>query len=408
MANAFKVGLLVESSRAYGRGVLRGIASFARASANWSIYHQEQLLGGDAPEWLRRWPGNGIIARIETSELARRLARSRLPAVDLIGRFPLSRTPVIVSDDRAVMRMAIDHLRDRGFRTIAYCGFAGAHYSERRERYFVETLASGSASMHVFEETQKPRPTELTTMAVEAAGLANDKSLWQWLQSLPKPVGIVACNDIRGLQVLNVCRQHNIAVPDDVAVIGVDNDDVLCELAGPSMTSVEQDTEQIGYRAAAILQRMMQGEQDREMPSSELPASEMPPPVAPLRVVVRASTDVFALDDRVVALALRFIREHACDGIGVADVARHVRISRTSLERRMQRRLGRSPLEEINRVRLARIKQLLLETDYTLPEIADLAGFAYSEYMIAFFRRHTNTTPGNYRTTKIVRSRPEP
>jgi LacI family transcriptional regulator len=397
MASSFKVGLLVESSRAYGRGVLRGIASFARASANWSIYHQEQLLGGDAPTWLRRWAGDGIIARVETSQLARRLARARLPAVDLIGRFPLSRIPVVVSDDRAVMRMAIDHLRDRGFRTIAYCGFAGAHYSERRERFFVETLAGGTASVHVFEESQKLRPTDLTTMAVEAAGLANDRSLWGWLQSLPKPVGIVACNDIRGLQVLNVCREHHVAVPDDVAVIGVDNDDVLCELAGPSMTSVEQDTEQIGYRAAALLQRMMQGEYENDAPA----------PVAPLRVVVRASTDVFALDDRVVALALRFIRERACDGIGVADVARHVRISRTSLERRMQRRLGRSPLEEINRVRLARIKQLLLETDYTLPEIADLAGFAYSEYMIAFFRRHMNTTPGQYRTAKIVRSRPE-
>jgi LacI family transcriptional regulator len=391
MSTTFKVGLLVESSRAYGRGVLRGIAAFARAAGNWSIYHQEQLLGGDAPAWLKRWPGDGIIARVETSALARRLNRSRLPAVDLIGRHAMAGIPVVESDDRAVMRMAVDHLRDRGFREIAYCGFAGAQYSDRRQQFFLETLAATSSSIHVYEDGSKPAAADLTTMAIEAAGLAHDRPLAKWLQSLPKPVGIVTCNDVRGLQVLNVCREHQIAVPDDVAVIGVDNDDVLCELAGPPMTSVEQDTEQIGYRAAAMLQRMMQGEQH----------PEIEPPIAPLRVVVRASTDVFALDDRVVASALRFIREHACDGIAVADVARHVGISRTSLERRMQRRLGRSPLEEINRVRLQRIKQLLTETDYTLPAIADLAGFAYSEYMIAFFRHHTNQTPGHFRAAKV-------
>jgi LacI family transcriptional regulator len=393
MAANYKVGLLVESSRAYGRGVLRGIAAYARAAGNWSIYHQEQLLGGDAPAWLQRWQGDGIIARVETSALARRLARSRLPAVDLIGRYPLPRMPLIESDDRAVMRMAIDHLRDRGFRTLAYCGFAGAAYSERRQQFFIEAVTAAGLPIHVFEQAPKPGATELPTMAIEAAGLSHERQLHHWIRVLPKPVGIVACNDIRGLQLLNVCREHDIAVPDDVAVIGVDNDEVLCELAGPRMTSVEQDTERIGYQAAELLHRMMQGERD----------VEAPPPIAPLRVVVRASTDVFALDDRVVAAALRFIRSHASDGIDVADVVQHVGISRTSLERRMQRRLGRSPLAEINRVRLQRVKQLLAETTYTLPEIADLSGFAYSEYMIAFFRRHTNQTPGEYRAALVGR-----
>lgn len=394
MAVTFKVGLLIESSRAYGRGVLRGIAAFARAAGNWSIYHQEQLLSADAPAWLRRWPGDGIIARVETPALARRLRRSRLPAIDLIGRYTLPHVPVVESDDRAVMRMAIDHVRDRGFRTLAFCGFAGAPYSERRQRIFGDIVSESGLPLRIYEEPGGHGHRETPTLAIEAAGLTHERLLGHWLESLPKPVAIVACNDIRGLQVLNVCREREIAVPDDVAVIGVDNDEVLCELAGPRMTSVEQDTEQIGYRAATLLQRMMQGEGNLEPPTL----------VAPLRVVVRASTDVFALDDRAVAAALRFIRSHAKDGIDVLDVVRHVGISRTSLERRMQRLLGRSPREEINRVRLERVKQLLAETDFTLPEVARLSGFAYSEYMIAFFRQHTQHTPGSFRRT--TRSNP--
>lgn len=395
MPATYRVALLVESSRAYGRGVLRGIAAFARTAGNWSIYHQEQLLSGDEPHWLPRWRGNGIIARIETPKLARRLARGKLPAVDLIGRFAHLRIPLVASDDRAVMRMAIDHLRERRFRHLAFCGFPGAPYSDRRRQYFAEIAAEltavSSSSSSIVTHCYDAQITEVaagfrTTTAIETEGLLRDGALAAWLGALPKPVGIVACNDIRGQQILNVCREHNIAVPDAVSVVGVDNDEVLCELAGPRMTSVEQDTEQIGYQAAMLLQRMMNGETVSE-----------PEPIAPMRVVGRASTDVFALDDRVVAEALRYIRSHASDRIDVADVARHTGISRTSLERRMQRRLGRSPLAEINRVRLARVKQLLVETDYRLDEVARLAGFAYSEYMIAFFRQHTGQTPAQFR-----------
>ncbi|MEX2188120.1 MAG: DNA-binding transcriptional regulator [Pirellulales bacterium] len=392
MAETFKVGLLVESSREYGRGVLRGIAAFARTAGNWSIYHQEQLLSANAPLWLRRWAGDGIIARVETPALARRLTRSKLPAIDLTGTYPLPRTPVIETDDRAVTQMAIDHLRERGFRNLAFCGFAGAVYSERRERYFAESLMAAALPICVYDEPQQRGVATITTMDIEAAGLTHEKQLAKWLCGLPKPVGVIACNDIRGLQVLNVCREHQISVPDDVAVIGVDNDEVLCELAGPRLTSVEQDTERIGYQAAELLQRMMKGERNAVPPR----------PVAPLRVVVRASTDVYALDDRAVATALRFIRSHASDGIDVADVVRHVGVSRTTLERRMQRRLGRSPLAEINRVRLERVKQLLTETEYTLSVIANLSGFAYSEYMIAFFRRCMKVTPGEYRRATTV------
>lgn len=393
MSSKFKVGLLVESSREFGRGVLRGIAAFARTAGNWSIYHQEQLLAADTPTWLRRWSVDGVLARVDCEALGRRLTRKRLPAVDLMGRYALPSVPAVESDDRAVVRMAVEHLRDRGFRHLAFCGFAGAAYSQRRQRFFIEMLAAHAATGHVFEERPSPGASAMTTTQIESAGLADDRHLTAWLRGLPKPIGIVACNDLRGLHVLNVCRQRGIAVPDDVAVIGVDNDEVLCELASPRLTSVEQDTEQIGYRASALLQRLM--ERQREI--------ALPQPVAPLRIIARASTDVYALDDRVVAAAMRFIRQHASDGIDVADVVRHVRTSRTSLERRMHEHLGRTPLAEINRVRLERVKQLLAETDFTLPEVARLSGFAYSEYMIAFFRRHTNQTPGAYR--RLLRDR---
>jgi LacI family transcriptional regulator len=386
--------LLVESSRAYGRGVLRGIAAFARAAGNWSIFHQEQVLAVDAPAWLRGWRGDGMIARVESRKLARRLSRARLPAVDLIGRYPMPGVPIVESDDRAVIRLAIDHLRDQGFRHLAFCGYAQVRYSDRRRHFFEEELGATPEGASFYNERIASRYAERTTMSAEVDGAKHYGRLARWLRGLPKPVGIVACNDIRALQVLHACREYEIAVPDDVAVIGIDNDDVLCELARPTLTSVEQDTHRIGYEAAALLHRMMTLQRPLELPRS----------APPVRVVVRASTDVLALDDRVVAAALRFIRRHACDGIGVAEVVRHVGLSRASLERRMRQRLGRSPLSEIHRVRLDRVKQLLVETDYALPEIARLTGFTYSEYMIAFFQRFTETTPHAYRKSSRERS----
>jgi LacI family transcriptional regulator len=379
-----RIALLIESSRVYGRGVLRGIAIYARTDANWSIYQEERALGDPPPKWLRNWPGDGIIARADTKQLASEIRRLKLPTVDLSGLFPLPGVPVIDTDDRGVVRMACEHLLERGFRSFAFCGFAGAGYSERRKTLAIEYLGQAGITVSICET---PHKRLASTSRIESRGVLHEQQLGDWLVGLHTPTALLACNDIRAQQVLSVCRERGVHVPDEVAVMGVDNDEVVCELADPPLSSVENDTVRIGHEAAALLTRMIDGNappQPRQV-------------IEPLGVVIRRSTDVLAVDDKAVAAALRFIHDHACDGIGVPDIVKHLPVSRSTLERRFLRAVGKSPKAEINRVRIERIKQLLVDTEYKLAVVARMTGFMHAEYMSALFKESTGLTPGKYR-----------
>ena len=380
-----RIALLIESSRAYGRGLLRGIAAYVRTHRPWSIYHQERAMGDAAPRWLADWKGDGIIARIESRKLIEQIQSLGLPTIDLRGLHDLPGIPLIETNDHPVVGHAINHLLERGFENFAYCGFAGANYSERRMRYFSQQLAEAGYTPHVYDDSTAHRTTDTTT--IEAKGLLHEDDIARWIASLPKPVGLMACNDIRGQQILNACREIGVAVPDEVAVIGVDDDAVVCELCDPPLTSVAPNTEKIGYEAAALLETMMAGR----------PAPAEKTFVDPIGVVTRQSTDALAIADRQVAAAVRYIREHAVDGITVENVLEQTRLSRSTLERRFAKLLGRSPKTEILRVQLDRVKQLLRETDFTLPKIASFTGFKHPEYMCAMFKQKTGSTPGEYR-----------
>jgi LacI family transcriptional regulator len=203
----------------------------------------------------------------------------------------------------------------------------------------------------------------------------------------------MACNDIRGQQVLTACRAIGVAVPDEVAVLGVDNDEVLCDLADPPLSSIIPDTHRIGYEAASRLERMMNGEPSRE-PTTVIP---------PLGVVTRRSTDVLAVDDRALSSAARFIREHACERITVTDVLAGIPLSRSVFERRFLKVFGRTPKAEILRTQLDRVMQLLAETDLPLKQVASRTGFEYPEYMSTAFKKRTGLTPGQYRRSAQVR-----
>jgi len=214
------------------------------------------------------------------------------------------------------------------------------------------------------------------------------KSIAQWLLHLPKPVGIMACYDFRGRQILSACRENEIAVPDEVAVMGVDNDAVLCELADPPLSSVNLNAHRAGYDAAALLDRMMKGETINH-PGGHL--------IDPLGVVARQSTDVLAVEDPGVVAAVRYIRAHACEGISVKDVLKAAPQSRRSLECRFKKLIGRTPHDEISRVQLNRVRQLLVESDLSLEQIAESAGFAHAGYLSTVFYQSVGVNPRAYR-----------
>ena len=375
-----QVAILIETSNAYARGLLQGVVHYIREHRPWSFHLMEQGRGDDPPPWLAGWKGDGIIARIETPRIARAVVRTGLPAVDLSAARLVPALPWVETDDEDIARLAAEHLLERGFKRFAFCGDGRFNWSVWREKHFAARLKAAGHSCEVYRPAVGAGAGAMD-VAAEAGNLA------RWLRELPKPVGILACYDIRGQQVLDACRGAGLAVPDEVAVIGVDNDALLCELASPPLSSVIPNAHRAGYEAAALLDRMMAGK--RVAPTARL--------IAPLGIAERQSTDVLAVDDREVARAVQHIREHACEGINVSDVLRAVPLSRRVLEQRFQRLLGCTPREEILHVRLSRVKQLLGETDLPLYLVAERTGFEHVEYLSVVFKRETGRTPSAWR-----------
>ena len=380
-----RVALLIESSRSYGRELLMGIAKYVRIHGPWSVEFEEGDPGEHFPKWFGRWKWDGIIARVSTPDMAEVVRRAGVPVVDLSGSLPEARFPRIRSDEQAVGRMAAEHLLERGFKNFAFCGFNGTDWSDLRRASFERRISEAGFACLVFEN---PGPMKSFSISdYEEHGERHERDLMHWLQSLPKPCGLMACNDARGRQVLNCCREVGVAVPDEVAVIGVDKDEIFCELSDLPLSSVILNTQQIGFEAAALLARLMAGQ-------SAIPSSIL---VKPMGVMARQSTDVLAIDDRHIAAALRHIREHACDGLDVESLLRAIPLSRSVLERRFSQILGISPKAEILRVRLDRVCRLLAESDLSLAEVGHKAGFEHPEYMSRLFKKKMGITPGEFR-----------
>ncbi|HTD65165.1 MAG TPA: DNA-binding transcriptional regulator [Candidatus Limnocylindria bacterium] len=373
-----KVALLIETSNAYARGLMHGIVAYMREHRPWSIYLTEHSRGDLPPAWLGKWDGHGIIARVENDRIARALENLKIPLVDVSAARPLPTLPWVETNDVEIARLAAEHLLERGFKNFGYCGDERFNWSNWRRDAFIEAVRARGGECSVLSRSQSGQPDERGEIERVA----------KWLRRLPKPLGVMACYDLRGQQVLDACRIHGIQVPDDVAVIGVDNDELLCDLADPPLSSVIPNAHRAGYVAASLLDRMMAGQKVKA--EAHL--------IDPLGVATRRSTDVLAMDDRNVAAAVRFIRDHACEGIRVRDVLKAVPQARRRLEAQFSKLVGRTPQAEITRVQLNRVKLLLAETDLPLDDIASRAGFVHAEYLSVVFKRNFGMPPSHYRT----------
>jgi LacI family transcriptional regulator len=374
------VACIVETSMAFGREILWGIARYLQENGPWTVYIEQRSVSDRAPPWLKTWDGNGVISRLSPRE-TRDLRARGIPTVDLNDQGPGRCHPDISSDHHAEGAVAAEHLMERGFTSFAFFGYPSFAWSRACLEGFVGKLRAAGYSCHVYGHAQRVSwGHQQASWEVEVEGVA------AWLRSLPIPLGLMACNDFRGTQALDACRRARIAVPEQVAVIGVDNEELVCTLAYPPLSSVVPNARSIGYEAALLLERLMKGR----------PATG-PHQIPPLGVVTRLSTDVNAVADPEVAAAMQFIRQHACDGITVDDVLLHVPISRSVLQRRFRSLLGRSIHKMIASVRLQRTKQLLVDTDLPLAVIAQRAGFVHVEYLCAAFRQAVGSSPGTYR-----------
>ena len=276
-----------------------------------TTHHPERLLDEGFPSWFDVTKFDGVIIRTDRKEILEKVVSTDIPTVDLRAAHNSSAC-VVETDDRQVARLAAEHLINRGHRRFGFCGYANANFSRRRLKYLGDYLQTLGKTVDVYEARLISNKRTITR--IEAAAVEVEEELIEWVSKLSKPIGIMACNDIRGNQLLHACQRVNIRVPDDVAVVGVDNDEVVCNLANPPLSSVENNTQLIGCCAAEILHRLMDngGEIDRVHL------------VSPTKVVDRQSTDSSLISDKDVAKAIAFIRENACRGINVSDVVQAV------------------------------------------------------------------------------------
>jgi len=374
-----QIAIIPDIARPYDRQVLRGISRYVHDEGRWSLYvHEDPLL---KLTQIEQWQGDGVIADLDDSSVFQVVRNLEVPVVGFGGaRRTDGRIAYMATDDHAVARLAAEHLLERGFRRFAYCGIPrdpARPWSEARARAFSRVVRQAGRPVSVYRG--------------DRASLRR----WQrmldhmsrWIASLPRPIGLMACNDVRARQVLEVCRRLSVRVPEEVAVIGVDNDELICELSIPPLSSVIQGTERLGYQAAVLLERLMAG--DAQPGHAFI--------VPPVGIATRQSTDILALEDPIVTSAMRFMRDHARRAIQVTDVLEHVRVSRATLDQRFKQRLGRTVHAEIQRVRIQEIQQLLRTTSMTLEQIAHRCGFSYVQYMATVFRRETGQSPGAYR-----------
>ena len=358
MSRLPKVILLIESSRASGRALLRGVADYSRHHGPWSFYWAPNGLEQARP-LLKAGDADGILFR--DTKATKHILGYDLPAV-VVGHRQTEYAGLanVVTDSPAIGRLGAKHLCGCGYRQFAYCGYVktsleNALWSEIRRQFFSERIIDAGFTL--------PPHYELSMDARDWT--RHRRSLARWLNSLPKPVGLMACNDDCGRLVMETCKLLDLAVPDQVGVIGADNDEVVCGLTDPPMSSIEIDFERAGYDAAHALDRMMQGR--KTAPPRIMAAAS--------RVVARRSTDFVAAQDLHLAHALRFIRDHARGGVSVRQVAQEAGLSRAALDRLFQRLLGRSIAEELGRARTEQIARLLKETSLPVAEIAEVFGF---------------------------------
>ena len=363
-----RVAVVIEASNAYARGLLAGIHAHLREHEPWTVFLPEHGRGRPPLEALARWHGDGVIARIETPAIARTIAElrrsQRLSVVDVSAARLGAGVPYVETDDDAIAVTAAQHFFERDFRQVAFLGDRRFRWSDNRRDAFAAAATAKGMMVDVFRH---------------ARGYEDDAAVDAWLAGLPKPVGVFCCYDIRGRQALDACRRAGIAVPDEAAILGVDDDELLCGLSSPPLSSVIPDAVGAGRLAAELLERLMRGERlDRE--------EWLLPPVG---ISARQSTDVLAIDDELIVAAVRHIREHACRGLRVEGLLAALGTTRRVLETRFTKHVGHTPHEEILRVQFRRVEQLLRESDLPLTEIAARTGFRHAEYMtVAFNRRH--------------------
>jgi LacI family transcriptional regulator len=378
-----RVLLLIETVGSFGPAVIRGIGRYALENGPWSIQFEHRALDSLPPQWLKQWKGDGVISRTVNVTQARALRRTKVPVVELHGN-PKVGVPHVRIDVAAEGRMVVDYFLNCGLREFAFFAYGDAWWIDWHRDAFCGVLKERGYGCHEY------RPP-IIKRNLPSWHESQRPGLIEWLHSLPRPIGVLTPGDLHSARLLDMCHELDIAVPEEIAILGLCNDPVICETVRPTLSSVDVDARRIGYEGARLLDQMMAGKKVASVIC-----------VPPSHVVARQSTDLVAIGDADIAQAVRIIRERACTNIDVSSIAEQIGLSRRALERRFRQHLGRSPKAEIMRMQIERAKTLLAQTDTTSEGIARKCGFSSIEYFTRVFRRKVGMKPQAYRKARRV------
>jgi len=383
MPKSKKILLLMDPDRGWSRDLLRGIAKYSRLNNPWGVYRLSQFYwrpehkrNRNEMAHLKEWKPDGIITR--EMDYIDDLLRLGVPIIGSECARDIPGLPIITSDFVETGRMAADYFLQKGFKNFAYCGYSDVAWSTKRHESFNDTLTQKGFEVKAY---MKP--------------ISNLKQLWiseigkiaAWLKTLPKNTGLMTCSDDRSLHILEACKVANLLVPEDIAILGVDNDEILCDLANPPLSSIAFNTEDIGFKAARALDRMMNG----------IKLNDLNITAKPSYIISRHSTDIFAVEDEQLNIALSYIKANRFMLIQVADVVKATSVSRRNLELRFKKWLNRSILDEIKRVHVGLMSEMLIETNYSVAKIASLLGHSSVDNICRYFKNEKNISPTEFR-----------
>lgn len=379
-----RVAILVETSRSYTRDILVGVRAYLEKHGPWSTFMELRAFDSPTPPWLENWDGDGILTRTSSRQMAEIIAAAGVPSVELRSTIFNRDMPSVGMDNALIGQTVAEHFINRGYRRFAAYTLDTEAFFRERVRNFVSRVQADGFACEMLPAHGESSPDDWER---------HQAALIAWLASLQKPVGIFAANDQLGVRLLDACRRAEIAVPEEVAVVGCENESTLCDFASPTLTSVMFDGETVGHEAARILDCLMNGEK----------ISRKPYLIPPKGIEVRGSSDEFVIEDPIVLRAVKLIREHAFVGITVGEIADRLQISRSTLERRMKDTLQRGTKEELLRVRFREVNRMLRNTDLTVETIAEATGFKHAHYLQTAYRERFGVPPGEYRKRETRR-----
>ncbi len=373
-----RVAVMLDLASAYGRSEAMGVAQYVASHQPWRV---ELSVATQSTRSIRQIDADGLIMPVTTEAQRDEVLKLGIPTVSIAGNLTDTGFPVVTADHEKIGRMAAEFFLKRGFEFMAFCGISDRYYSPRRGNGFTQTLQKAGIRCYMHE---KSAPTARRNRTSD-----QKQRLAQWLVSLPKPCGLFVCDDLQAVELLDAARQVGVRVPDEVAVLSVDNDELSCNLSDPPLSSIDHGTQQIGYQAGNLLDRMLRGES----------VSLKPVVVPPTTIVLRRSTDVYPQSDPHINRALAFMQDNLTRRIQVEDIVEASGVSRRLLENAFRKVIHRSILDEYHRLQIEMIMHLLRDTTIPLKQIAMQMGFNNVYYFNAFFKRTVGIPPGKYRKT---------